>query len=83
MGQDAGLVQGPPGVFHRMHGRQSMNEACFAAKDQFNFRVRAVTLDMQRCRPLTPICHDTFDHGYKPHHGDAWGNCHAHPDSGE
>ena len=60
-----------------------MNEVCSAAKDQFNFRVRAVTLDVQRYKPPTSICYDTFDRGYESHHGMCGGDCHAHTDSGE
>ena len=49
MGQDAGLVQGPPGMFCRTYGRRNTIESCFSAvKDRFNFRIRFVTLEMQR-----------------------------------
>ena len=51
-----------PGGFYRTHGRRNTIESCFSAiKDRFNFRVRSVTLEMQRREiAIMSICRNLF-----------------------
>ncbi len=46
------------GGFYRTYGRRNTIESCFSAiKDRFNFRIRSVTLEMQRCEiAILSIC---------------------------
>ena len=46
-----------PGIFCRTYRKRNTIERCFSAiKDRFNFRVRSVTLEMQK-RELAIIVH--------------------------
>ncbi len=51
-----------PGGFYRTYGRRNTIESCFSAiKDRFNFRVRSVTLEMQRREiVIMSICRNLF-----------------------
>ncbi len=51
-----------PGGFYRTYGRRNTIESCFSAiKDRFNFRVRSVTLEMQRREiAIMSICRNHF-----------------------
>ncbi len=51
-----------PGGFYRTYGRRNTIESCFSAvKDRFNFRIRSVTLEMQRREiAIMSICRNLF-----------------------
>lgn len=51
-----------PGEFYRAYGRRNTIESCFSAvKNRFNFRIRSVTLEMQRREiAIMSICRNLF-----------------------
>ena len=51
-----------PGTFYKVYGRRNTVESCFSViKDRFNFRIRSVTLEMQKRElAVMSICRNLF-----------------------